>query len=164
MLNNAQKSLKCIKLLSESKPHLREALCKHGLLWFKSTNHYRQVFKEEPFEDKNRILQSALFSILQMYKPERFNIISITINHKTVDVTDLAEIEPLLVEQLQRLAKSAKFKGDLEHRVNYITQRFIKTVTSIKKVAEKYAGALNINGLDNFKKDEFSFERIVIIY
>ncbi len=161
LLNNAQKALKCLKLLSESKPNIKEELCKHGLLWFKSTNHYRQVFKEEPFEDKSKIFQSALFSILQMYKPERFSIITININHKTVDVTDLAEIEFVLVEQLQKLANSAKYKGELEHSVSSITQRFIKTVTSIKKVAEKHTGSLNRNGLDNFKSDEFSLVKQV---
>ena len=154
--SDAQKAQKCLQLLCEAAPSVAEQLCEHGLLWFNSTMHFRQIFNEYPIKDKHCVLQSALFSVLEAYQPDHFHVISITINDKSIDVTDLNDIEPLLVEQLQALANSDKFKGELEHDVVSMTRRFIAVVSSIRMVAEKNNCALVDEGLDGFKKDEFS--------
>ena len=154
--SDAQKAQKCLQLLCEAAPSVAEQLCEHGLLWFNSTMHFRQIFNEYPIKDKHCVLQSALFSVLEAYQPDHFHVISITINDKSIDVTDLNDIEPLLVEQLQALANSDKFKGELEHDVVSMTRRFIAVVSSIRMVAEKVKCALVDEGLDGFKKDEFA--------
>jgi len=154
--SKAQKAQMCLQLLCDSAPLVAESLCEHGLLFFESTMNFRQAFIENPIKDKHRPLQLALFSVLHAFKPERFQIISIIINDKSVDVTDLAEIEPLLVKQLQVLANSAKFKGGLEHDVGTMTRRFIANITSIRRVSEKYKDAFGDEGLDGFKSREFA--------
>jgi len=153
--SEAQKAQKCLQLLHDSAPLISEQLCEHGLFWFKSTMHFRQVLSEHPIKDKHSVFQSALFSVLHAFSPERFSIVKITINQKSIDVTDLADIEPLLVEELQVLANSAKYKGDLEHDVVAMTRRFIATVTCIRMVTEKYKSAIIDVGLDGFKADKF---------
>lgn len=154
--SDAQKAQKCLHLLCETAPSIAEQLCEHGLLWFNSAIHFRQIFNEYPIKDKHRVRQSALFSVLEAYQPNHFQVINISINDKSVDVTDLSAIEPLLVEQLQELANSDKFKGELEHDVVSMTRRFIAVVSSIRIVAEKNKSALVDEGLDGFKKDEFA--------
>ena len=154
--SDAQKAQKCLKLLCEAAPSIAEQVCEHGLLWFNSTMHFRQIFNEYPIKDKHCVLQSALFSVLEAYQPDHFRVISITINDKSVDVTDLHDIDPLLVEQLQALANSDKFRGKLEHDVVSMTRRFIAVVSSIRIVADKNKCALVDEGLDGFKKDEFT--------
>lgn len=154
--SEAQKAQKCLQLLCEAAPLVAEQICKHGLLWFSSTIHFRRVLSEHPIKDKHCVLQSALFSVLTAYQPDHFQVLRITINDKSIDVTDLADIEPLLVEQLQGLAHSDKFKGDLEHDVDSMTRRFIAIVTSIRKVADNYKSALVGAGLDGFKIDNFA--------
>jgi hypothetical protein len=154
--SDAQKAPKCLQLLCEAAPLVAEQVCEHGLLWFTSTMHFRQIFSEHPIKDKHCVLQSALFLVLNAYQPDQFQVVRITINDKSIDVTDLADIEPLLVEQLQELANSDKFKGDLEHDVVSITRRFVAIVTSIRKVADKYKSALFGAGLDGFKEDKFA--------
>lgn len=151
-----QNAQKCLQLLCEASPSVAEQLYEHGLLWFNSTMHFRQIFNEYPIKDKHCVLQSALFSVLSAYQREQFQVISITINDKSVDVTDLHDIEPLLVEQLQALANSDKFRGKLEHDVVSITKRFIAVVSSIQIVADKNKCAFVDEGLDGFKKDEFA--------
>ncbi|MFD1009064.1 hypothetical protein [Oceanisphaera ostreae] len=152
----AQKALKCLQLLGDSAPLVAQSLCEHGLYWFKSTMHFRQAFIENPIKDKYRVLQSALFSVLQVFRPERFQVISITINDRMVEVTDLADIEPLLYKQLLILANSAKFKGDFEHDVVAMTRRFIANVTSIRRVSEKYKDDFIGKGLDGFKAEKYT--------
>lgn len=154
--SGAQKAQKCLQLLCEAAPLVAEQIGKHGLLWFSSTMHFRQVFSENPIKDKHFLLQAALFSVLTAYQPEHFQLVRITINDKSIDVTDLNDIEPLLVEQLQRLAHSDKFKGDLEHDIATMTIRFIAIVCSIRKVADNEKSALVGAGLDGFKKDNFA--------
>lgn len=109
--SDAQKAQKCLQMLCEAAPSIAEQLCEHGLLWFNSTMHFRQIFNEYPIKDKYCVLQSALFSVLEAYQPDHFQVVIITINDKSIDVTDLHDIEPLLVEQLQELANSDKYKG-----------------------------------------------------
>lgn len=155
-LSNAQMAQKCLQLLCEAAPSVAEQLCEHGLLWFNSTMHFRQVFNEYPIKDKHCVLQSALFSVLSAFKPDHFQVIRITINDKCIDVTDLNDIEPLLVEQLQALANSDKFKGELEHDVASMTRRFVAVVSSIRIVADKNKCAFVDEGLDGFKKDNFA--------
>jgi hypothetical protein len=154
--SDAQKAQKCLQLLCEAAPSVAEQLCEHGLLWFNSTMHFRQVFNEYPIKDKHCVLQSALFSVLSAFKPDHFQVIRITINDKCIDVTDLNDIEPLLVEQLQALANSDKFKGELEHDIASMTRRFVAVVSSIRIVAKKNKCAFVDEGLDGFKKDEFA--------
>lgn len=154
--SEAQKAQKCLQLLCEAAPLVAEQIDKHGLLWFSSTMHFRQAFSEHPIKDKHCVLQSALFSVLHAYKPDHFQVVRITINDKSIDVTDLADIEPLLVQQLQGLAHSDKFKGDLEHAVASMTSRFIAIVSSIRTVAGNHKSALVGKGLDGFKSDEFA--------
>ena len=117
----AQRAHKCLQLLCEAAPLVAEQIGKHGLLWFSSIMNFKQVFSEHPIKDKHSILQSALLSVLTAYQPDHYQVVRITINDKFTDVTDLADIEPLLVEQLQRLAHSDKFKGDLEHDIATMT-------------------------------------------
>ncbi|WP_462179155.1 hypothetical protein [Pseudoalteromonas maricaloris] len=155
-LSNAQMAQKCLQLLCEASPSVAEQLNEYGLLWFNSTMHFRQVFNEYPIKDKHCVLQPALFSVLSAFKPDHFQVIRITINDKCIDVTDLNDIEPLLVEQLQALANSDKFKGELEHDVVSMTRRFIAIVSSIRIVADKNKCAFVDEGLDGFKKDEFA--------
>lgn len=155
-LSIAQKAQKCLQLLCEAEPSVDEQLCEHGLLWFNSTMHFRQFFSEYPIKEKHSRLPSALFSVLEASQPDHFQVISITINDKSVDVTDLNDIEPLLVEQLQALANSDKFKGELEHDVASMTSRFVAVVSSIRIVADKNKCAFVDEGLDGFKKDEFA--------
>ena len=155
-LSNAQMAQKCLQLLCKAAPSVAEQLCEHGLLWFNSTMHFRQVFNEYPIKDKHCVLQSALFSVLRAYQPEQFQVFRITINDKSIDVIDLNDIEPLLVEQLQALAYSDKFKGELEHDVVSMTSRFKAIVSSIRIVAEKNKCTLVDEGLDGFKKDKFA--------
>lgn len=78
-LSNAQMAQKCLQLLCEAAPSIAEQLCEHGLLWFNSTMHFRQIFNEYPIKDKHCVLQSALFSVLEAYQPDHFQVISITI-------------------------------------------------------------------------------------
>jgi hypothetical protein len=155
-LSYAQMAQKCLQLLCEATPSIAEQLCEQGLLWFNSPMHFRQIFNEYPIKDKHCLLQSALFSVLNAYHPDNFKVVRITINDKSIDVTDLNDIEPVLVEQLQALANSDKFKGELEHDVASMTKRFIAVVSSIRIVAENNKYALVDEGLDGFKKDEFS--------
>jgi hypothetical protein len=154
--SDAQKAQKCLQLLCEAAPSIAENLYEHGLLWFNSTMHFRQVFNEYPIKDKHCLIQSALFSVLNAYQPNHFQVVRININNKSIDVTDLADIEPVLVKQLQVLANSDKFKGELEHDVVSMTRRFIAIVSSIRIVAEKNKCALVDEGLDGFKKDGFA--------
>jgi len=154
--SEAQKAQKCLQLLCKAAPLFTEQLYVHGLLWFNSTMHFRQIFNEYPIKDKYCVLQSALFSVLEAYQPEHFQVVIITINDKSLDVTDLNDIEPVLVEQLQALANSEKFRGKLEHDVVSMTRRFIAIVSSIRIVAENNKCALVDEGLDRFKKDEFA--------
>lgn len=153
--SDAQKAQKCLQLLCEAAPSIAEQLCEHGLLWFNSTIHFRQIFNEYPIKDKHCVLQSALFSVLEAYQPNHFQVISITINDKSVDVSDLNDIEPLLVEQLQALANSDKFRGKLEHDVTSMTIRFFGIINSIKKISVKFAEKLQVHGLDSFEHDGF---------
>ena len=155
-LYNAQMAQKCLQLLCEASPSVAEQLYEHGLLWFDSTMHFRQVFNEYPVKDKHSVLQSALFSVLSAYQPDHFQVVRVTINDKTIDVSDLNDIEPLLVEQLQALANSDKFKGELEHDVVSMTRRFIAVVSSIRIVSDKNKYAFVDEGLDGFKKDQFA--------
>jgi hypothetical protein len=154
--SDAQKAQKCLQLLCDAAPLVAEQLHKHGLLWFNSTMHFRQVFNEYLIKDKGCALPSALFSVLSAYQPDHLQVIRININDKSIDVTDLDDIETLLVEQLQALANSDKFKGELEHNVASMTRRFIAIVSSIRIVAEKNKCALVDDGLDGFKEDEFA--------
>lgn len=155
-LSYAQMAQKCLQLLCEATPSIAEQLCEHGLLWFNSPTHFRQIFNEYPIKDKRRSLQLALFSVLSAYHPDNFKVVRIIINDKSIDVTDLNDIEPVLVEQLQALANSDKFMGKLEHDVVSMTRRFMAIVSSIRIVAEKNKCALVDEGLDRFKKDEFA--------
>ena len=123
-LSYAQMAQKCLQLLCEATPSIAEQLCEHGLLWFDSPMHFRQIFNEYPIKDKRRSLQLALFSVLSAYHPDNFKVVRIIINDKSIDVTELNDIEPVLVEQLQALANSDKFKGELEHSISAMTDRF----------------------------------------
>ncbi|WP_166419824.1 hypothetical protein [Pseudoalteromonas sp. Z1A8] len=152
----AQTAQRCLKLLFDAAPVVEKQIYEHGLLWFNSTMHFRQTFNEYPIKDKHYVLQSALFSVLEVYQPNHFQVVRITINDKSINVTDLADIAPVLVEQLQELANSDKFKGELEHNVVSITMRFINIVGSIRKVAKKNKCALVDEGLDGFKKNKFA--------
>lgn len=153
--SDAQKAQKCLQLLCEAAPSVAEQLCEHGLLWFNSTMHFRQIFNEYPIKDKHCVLQSALFSVLEAYQPDHFQVVRVTINDKTIDVTDLNDIEPLLVEQLQALANSDKFKGELEHDVASMTVRFFGIINSIKKISVKFAEKLKVHSLDSFEHNSF---------
>jgi hypothetical protein len=152
----AQKALQCLSLLCDKDSSILGGLLDEGLSWFESVARYREIFKQYSMQDKNRILESALLAVLQVYKPLEFVTVSITINHKAIDVTDIAEIEPAIVGQLKQLADSPKFKGEKEHDVTSVTQRFIANVTSIRKVFDAYPELLNGAGLDSFKGSEFS--------
>ena len=152
----AQKALNCLNVLCLKESSVLDALLDEGLLWFESVTRYKAVFKQYPIQDKNKLLESALLAVLRVYKPLEFVTVSITINHKTIDVTDLAEIEPSIAVQLNQLADSPKFKGEKEHDVTSVTQRFLANVTSIRKVFDAYPELLNGSGLDNFKDSEFS--------
>lgn len=83
--SEAQKAQKCLQLLCEAAPLVAEQICKHGLLWFSSTMHFRRVLSEHPIKDKHCVLQSALFSVLTAYKPDHFQVLRITINDKSID-------------------------------------------------------------------------------
>ena len=152
---NAQMAQKCLQLLCEAAPSVAEQLYEYGFLWFNSTMHFRQVFNEYPIKDKHRVLQSALFSVLSAYQPDHFQVVRITINDKCIDVNDLNDIEPLLIEQLQALANSNKFTGKLEHDVDSMTRRFIATIASVRKVAQTYKAILVCVGLDGFKANNY---------
>lgn len=152
---NAQKAQQCLKLLCDSAPKISKDLYENGLLWFKSVNHFREIFKENPIEDKHCILQSSLLAVLQTYKPEHFKIVEININGKKIDVTELAEIDQVLVEQLQKIANSPKYTGELEHEVDSMTRRFISSITSIRKILKREQ-SLTCKGLDNFKANKFA--------
>lgn len=153
--SDAQKAQKCLQLLCEAAPSVAEQVCEHGLLWFNSTMHFRQIFNEYPIKDKYCVLQSALFSVLEAYQPDHFQVVIITINDKSIDVTDLHDIEPLLVEQLQELANSDKFRGKLEHDLISMTFRFFGIINSIKKISVKFSEKLQVHGLDSFEHDGF---------
>mgnify|MGYP003384906290 FL=1 len=152
----AQKALQCLSLLCDKDSSILGGLLDEGLSWFQSVTRYIAVFKQYPIQDKNKLLESALLAVLRVYNPLEFVTVSITINHKTIDVSDLAEIEPATLGQLNQLADSPKFKGEKEHDVTSVTQRFIANVTSIRKVFEAYPELLNGSGLDSFKGSEFS--------
>ncbi|WP_286235350.1 hypothetical protein [Thalassotalea sediminis] len=151
----AQRAPKCLQLLCDCSPSLTKQLHEKGLLWFKSTTHFRQIFNKYPIKDKNSILQSALFSVLKAYQPDHFQVIRITINDKSIDVTDLNDIEPLLIEQLQALANSDKFKGELEHDVVSMTIRFIANLNAIRKVIQSNKLLINGKGLNGFKQNNY---------
>lgn len=155
-LSYAQMAQKCLQLLCEATPSIAEQLCEQGLLWFNSPTHFRQIFNEYPIKDKHCLLQSALFSVLGVYHPGNFKVVRITINDKSIEVADLNDIEPVLVEQLQALANSDKFKGELEHSVYAMTHRFTATVNSIRIIAIKNKKDLIGVGLDGFRQDKFS--------
>lgn len=156
---NSNMALLCLKKLCDSDPLVSKEVGEQGILWFKSTKHFRQVFNTCSIEAKYRKLQLSLFSVLNAYSPEQFKVEIIIINDKSVDVADLADIESLLVEQLRGLANSAKFKGDLEHDVAVMTRRFIDNVTSIRIVMGKYKEAFIGEGLDSFKSEKFTLLR-----
>ena len=155
-LSYAQMAQKCLQLLCEATPSIAEQLCEHGLLWFNSPTHFRQIFNEYPIKDKRRSLQLALFSVLSAYHPDNFKVVRIIINDKSIDVTDLNDIEPVLVEQLQALANSDKFKGELEHSISAMTDRFTTAVNCIRIIAIKNKKDLIGFGLDGFRQDKFS--------
>lgn len=155
-LSYAQMAQKCLQLLCEATPSIAEQLCEHGLLWFDSPMHFRQIFNEYPIKDKRRSLQLALFSVLSAYHPDNFKVVRIIINDKSIDVTDLNDIEPVLVEQLQALANSDKFKGELEHSISAMTDRFTTAVNCIRIIAIENKKDLIGFGLDGFRQDKFS--------
>ncbi|MEK0157858.1 hypothetical protein WLQ65_01650 [Pseudoalteromonas piscicida] len=155
-LNNAQNALKCLKLLFSSYPQIRDSILEKGISWFESTNHFRKIFQDNPINDKRKIAQSALFSVLTSYKPMLFEITTISVNDNAIDITDLAKSEPMLVNQLHNLANSDMYKGKLEHSVKSITRRFFKAVSSIQKVVKEYPESLLGKGLDNFKLDDYA--------
>lgn len=152
----AQKALMCLHLLFDKAPKLADLISKHGLSWFRSSQHFKNVFHEHPIEDRNKVLQSALLSVLRVNYPKRFSTVKIAINRKSIDVTDLAQSEPVLIKQLQAVADSEKFKGDLEHSIEAMTRRFLAIVTSIRRFSEEKPDAFKEHGLDNFKANNFS--------
>ncbi len=151
----AQNALKCLNLLCQRYLSIFEGLCNNGLCWFKSVNHFRQLFKQSPIKDKHHILESALLDILKAFKPSKFYSVMVTINHKAIEVTDLAESVPCIVEQFQRIADTPKFIGKKEHDLTVMTKRYITDVTSIRKVLYTYPECLNGIGLDCFKVNRF---------
>lgn len=153
---NAQIALKCLSNLCDKDSSILVGLLDEGLSWFESFTCYIAVFKEYPIQDKSRVLQSSLLGVLQAYKPLEFMTVDVTINHTTINVTDIAESEPSIVGQLKKLAVSPKFRGEKEHGVTSMTRRFIANVGSIRKVFDAYPAFLNGTGLDSFKDGEFS--------
>lgn len=148
----AQMAAQCLKILCDDSS-VAEALVEEGILWFKSTMHFRQVLNQYPVKSKQK---SALFYLLQAYKPEKFELTLLSINEKKVDVTDLQETAPLLVQQLKRLADSPKFKGALEHDIASMTLRFLAVIHSIRTVAKEHNEAFTNMGLDSFRVENFS--------
>lgn len=152
----AWKALECLNLLYQHVPIVRNGLRDEGLLWFESVNRFRKVFTLYPIKDKYHILESALLGVLQAYKPEKFTTTMITINHKSIEVTDLVELDPCIVEQLQQIADSPKFTGEKEHDVNSMTQRFIANITNIRIIFDRNPECVNGSGLDCFKDNHFA--------
>lgn len=151
-----QGAMRCLRLLCERNPIIREKLSEHGLKWFKSVNHFREVIKQNPINDKTRQMESSLFGVLEAYKPHRFKIVNITINQTEIDVTDLAEVDPVIVEQLQTLANSSKFKGEWEHSLASMTSRFSTSVNSIKVIFLSQPKLIEGKGLESFKSANYS--------
>ena len=151
----AQNALRCLNLLCQQYSSINEGLCNNGLFWFKSVNHFRELFRLSPIEDKHHVLESALLDILKAFKPSKFYSVMVTINHKAIEVTDLAESVPCIVEQLQKIADASKFTGKKEHNVLVMTRRYISNITSIRKIFDTYPKCLNGKGLDCFKVNRF---------
>ena len=151
----ANKAIQCLHLLCRNESSVLGGLVDEGLLWFESVARYKVIIKQHLVQDKNKLLESALLAVLQVYKPLEFGAVCITINHKKLNVTDIAEIEPSIVVQLNQLAESPKFKGEKEHDVTSVTQRFQANVTSIRKVFDAFPELLNGSGLDSFKSSDF---------
>ena len=152
---NAQLAVKCLRILCDEHEVVRQGIMGNGLGWFGSTNHFNKIFVEYPITDKNRLLQSALFGVLSTYQPSKFSTVWVPINHKNIDITDLAELSPAIVGQLKFLACKPKFKGDKEHDLNCITARFIANVTSMRSVFGKFPQYLNEAGLNVFKMEKY---------
>ena len=152
---HVRKTLYCLNLLCQKESSILDGLLNKGLLWFESVNRFREVFKQYPIKDKYRILESALLDVLQAYKPSEFVTVMITINHRSVEVTDLAELDHCIVLQLRQLAGSPKFTGEKEHGVISMTRRFFDNVNSIRTVFDVYPEFLNDTGLDIFKANKF---------
>jgi hypothetical protein len=153
--SNAQNALKCLKLLCNSHDDVYKGVSEFGLQWFVSVNQFREKLSLYPITDRRRVLESALLGVLQEYRPTQFNSVTIAINHKNVDITDLAQSNPDIVNQLIKLSKLPKFTGNREHDLRSITQRFIANVTSIRKVFTKYPEQVDGTGLDSFKLNRY---------
>jgi hypothetical protein len=154
-LANAQKALQCLNLLCLKSSTVLDGLSDEGLLWFESVNNFRFVLKHYPIKDKHHILELALLSVLQAYKPVQFSVVKIKINNKSIDVSDLVELDSCIAEQLETVAGSLKYSGKKEHVISSVTNRFIKSVSSVKVVFFAYPETLNDTGLYCFKFNEF---------
>ena len=151
----AQLANKCLNLLCNTHTPVIIGLRDEGLLWFDSVNHFRSLFKKHPIKDKHCILELALFSVLKAYEPLRFSVVKIKINHKSIDVSDLFEMDPLIIIHLDKVGGSLKFTGQKEHGITSITKRFIMNVSSITTVLNAHPEFLNGTGLNCFKANQF---------
>lgn len=149
------KALQCLTLLCQKESSVLDGLRDDGLLWFESVNHCRKVFKDYPIKGKKLISGWPLLLVLQAYKPSQFSSEMITINHKSIDVSDLVELAPCIAEQIRQVAGSPKFTGEKEHDLCSMTQRFIANVYSIRRVFDAYPEHLDETGLYCFKINQF---------
>lgn len=152
----AQNAIKGLSLLCDSSHLISEQLYENGLSLFNSTLHFNKILSENNL----RKYQSSLLSILQANHPNRFLIVTITINNKKIDVNEIYDIEPVLVEQLQKIANSKKYKGDLEHSVDAMEKRFRDTINTLKILTTEYKNYFIDIGLDGFKTDDFALLKI----
>ena len=153
---NAQMAVSCLNKLCGESRAIEVELIENGLAWFESLSHFKKVFLESSIEDKHKKHQFALFSVLATYLPDKFSPIFVQINHKKVDVRDLADVSPVITEQLQTTANLPKYKGEHNHSVNDMTSRYLNCVTSLRKVFDVFPEQLGNSGLYIFKEDKFN--------
>lgn len=151
----AQLAIQCLKLLCDNHESIKQGLYEHGLHWFNNTYHFNSVLQKYPVPDVKRLPQSHLLDVLSVYAPNRFSSVVIQINHKQIDVSDLAEDCPIMVEQLTQLASNPKFRGEKDHVIASVTRRFIASVETLRKLNAFYREEFAHKGLDAFKGNDY---------